>query len=128
MEETNYDRPSILNDQAQLAAAASHSDAIEHDEAYNDKPVSIEGNHAEHVQSRSPAQYQKKSYWAKLKIFDKRRPLQHWLFGIIRPLKLMTFPVIAYCGFNYGASLIWYNVLNATSSLILSGAPYNFPA
>lgn len=38
----------------------------------------------------------------------------------------MTFPVIFYAGFCYGSNLVWFNVLNATASLILSGAPYNF--
>jgi hypothetical protein len=37
----------------------------------------------------------------------------------------MRFPVIFFCDFYYGASLIWYNVLNATAALILSGS-YGF--
>ena len=107
-----------------MAETATHAHPDDEDKAYNDKPAVVEENYA--AQGSSHTQYQKKSYMAKLKIFDKRRPVQHFLFGVVRPLKLMTFPVIAYCGFNYGASLVWYNVLNATSSLILSGAPYNF--
>lgn len=31
-------------------------------------------------------------------------------------------------GFQYGTCLVWYNVLNATCSLILSEKPYNFRA
>ncbi|KAJ9501954.1 hypothetical protein H2202_002916 [Exophiala xenobiotica] len=108
----------------QLAAAATGSNLDEEAKSYGDKPGNIGETFAEQVSSHT--QYQKKNYLAKLKVFDRRRPIRHFLFGVVRPLKLMTFPVIAYCGFNYGASLIWYNVLNATSSLILSGAPYNF--
>lgn len=127
MEETNYNRSSILNDEAQFASAATHvTTADEETHAYPDKTTTVaETQHAEQVPSHNTP-YRKKSYLAKLKMFDKTRPLQHFWFGCLRPIKLLTFPVIAYCGFNYGASLIWYNVLNATASLILSGAPYNF--
>ena len=45
---------------------------------------------------------------------------------MLRPLVFLTFPVIFYAGFSYGSNLVWFNVLNATASLILSGSPYNF--
>ncbi|KAL6242311.1 hypothetical protein RBB50_010859 [Rhinocladiella similis] len=46
----------------------------------------------------------------------------------IRSLKYLGWPVIFYAGFSYGSYLIWFNVLNATASIILSGEPYNFSA
>ena len=46
---------------------------------------------------------------------------------VLRPLIFLSFPVIFYAGFSYGSNLVWFNVLNATSSLILSGT-YNFSA
>lgn len=30
------------------------------------------------------------------------------------------------CRFSYGSYLIWFNVLNGTSSIILGSEPYNF--
>jgi hypothetical protein len=45
-----------------------------------------------------------------------------------RCLQYLTWPVIAYCGFSYGSYLILFNILNATASIILGGAPYNFSA
>jgi MFS family permease len=30
------------------------------------------------------------------------------------------------CSFSYGSYLIWFNVINATASIILGSAPYNF--
>lgn len=125
MEETNYDRNSILNDEAQLAAAATHHHTShEEDKIHKDKDTVLEDISLDQVPSRP--QGQTKSFAAKLRIFDKPKPLRHFLFGMARPLRLMRFPVIAYCGFMYGASLIWFNILNATSSLILSGPPYHF--
>ena len=73
-------------------------------------------------------QNSKKSYWSKLKVFDKKA-LQYpnRLKGmILRPLIFLTFPVVFYAGFSYGSNLIWFNVLNGTASLILSGEPYGF--
>jgi hypothetical protein len=45
-----------------------------------------------------------------------------------RPLLLLQFPVVAWSGFQYGINLCWFNVLNATASLIFSAPPYNFKA
>lgn len=69
-----------------------------------------------------------KSYPQRLKIFERtslRKPnrLQEMA---IRPLIFLTFPVIFYAGFSYGSNLVWFNVLNGTASLILSGKPYGF--
>jgi MFS family permease len=41
-------------------------------------------------------------------------------------LRYLSWPVIFYAGFSYGSYLIWFNVMNATASIILGGAPYNF--
>jgi hypothetical protein len=44
-----------------------------------------------------------------------------------RPLLMFFyFPCVDWAGFLYGINLSWYNVVNGTMSLILSGAPYNF--
>ena len=69
-----------------------------------------------------------KSYPQKLKVFGRMSPkdpsrLPKMAF---EPLSLFSFPVIVYAGFSYGSNLIWFNVLNGTASLILSGKPYGF--
>ncbi|KAI4635906.1 hypothetical protein J4E83_000860 [Alternaria metachromatica] len=43
-----------------------------------------------------------------------------------RSLMYLSWPVIFYAGFSYGSYLIWFNVLNATASIILGGPGYNF--
>ncbi|KAF4345039.1 transporter hol1 [Fusarium beomiforme] len=43
-----------------------------------------------------------------------------------RSLQYLTWPVIFFAGFSYGSYLIWFNVLNATASIILSGPGYGF--
>ncbi|KAF2474854.1 MFS general substrate transporter [Lindgomyces ingoldianus] len=73
--------------------------------------------------------YKRKTYLDKIKLFqaaDLQNPNE--LKGMVcRPLIFLTFPVIFYSGFSYGSNLVWFNVLNATASLILSGT-YNFSA
>ncbi|KZM19951.1 transmembrane transport [Ascochyta rabiei] len=36
----------------------------------------------------------------------------------------LTWPVVLYTGFSAGSYLIWFNILNATASLVLSDTPY----
>lgn len=68
------------------------------------------------------------SYWGRLKVFDRKvlRYPNHLKGMFLRPLIFLRFPVIFYSGFSYGSNLIWFNVLNGTTSLILSEAPYGF--
>lgn len=55
-------------------------------------------------------------------------PGQNMLVRAKRSLTYLGWPVIFYAGFSYGSYLIWFNVLNATASIILGGPPYNFKA
>lgn len=68
-----------------------------------------------------------KTYVQKLSIWNPH-PGQGMISRAIRSLKYLGWPVIFYAGFSYGSYLIWFNVLNATASIILGGAPYNFSA
>ncbi|KEF54200.1 uncharacterized protein A1O9_09996 [Exophiala aquamarina CBS 119918] len=68
-----------------------------------------------------------KTYIQKLSVW-KPNPGQSMISRAIRSLKYLTWPVIFYSGFSYGSYLIWFNVLNATASIILGGSPYNFSA
>ncbi|KAH7884843.1 major facilitator superfamily domain-containing protein [Phlebopus sp. FC_14] len=70
-----------------------------------------------------------KSFMQRLQFFNRRYASNEMLFTMAyRPILLLRFPVIFWAGFQYGACLVWYNVLNATCSLILSDPPYDFRA
>ncbi|RGP76709.1 transporter hol1 [Fusarium longipes] len=43
-----------------------------------------------------------------------------------RSIEYLSWPVIFFAGFSYGSYLIWFNVLNATASIVLSGPGYDF--
>ena len=69
-----------------------------------------------------------KTFYNRLRIFDKT-VLQHpnrLKDMVIRPIIFLSFPVISYAGFSYGSNIVWFNVLNGTTSLILSANPYGF--
>ncbi|PVH72653.1 MFS general substrate transporter [Cadophora sp. DSE1049] len=70
-------------------------------------------------------EYRPKTYLQKLTLIDKKRDFKFFHL-MYRPFLFFSLPAVVYAGFSYGSNLIWFNVLNGTASLILSGAPYNF--
>lgn len=73
-----------------------------------------------------------RTYVQKLKPFmrlqDRHTPKQV-LWMMWRPLPIiLQFPNIAWSGFIYGINLSWYNVLNGTTSPVLSAPPYDWSA
>ncbi|OAL34849.1 hypothetical protein AYO20_05809 [Fonsecaea nubica] len=66
-----------------------------------------------------------KTFMQKLSLWNPQ-PGQPMLQRALRSLMFLSWPVIFYAGFSYGSYLIWFNVLNATASIILGGPPYNF--
>lgn len=146
MEETNYVRASVLANETQnvidgIPTGHVDDENVSRTLASGEKSLSQKANDDSHtIDSRDvnvteqpsnaltlPApDYRPKTYLQKLKVFDKARPITHFWSMVLRPLRLMRYPVVLYCAFSYGGSLIWYSVLNATASLILSAPPYNF--
>ncbi|KAF2488544.1 MFS general substrate transporter [Lophium mytilinum] len=124
MEETNYIRhtpgtPPNLSSSPSFAQEAS-PDPEKADLPEKTPPPSL---------SEAPrAIYRpKKTYLNKIALFqsaDLHKP-NELLAMVTRPLIFLTFPVIFYAGFSYGSNLVWFNVLNATASLIL-GSTYDF--
>jgi MFS family permease len=68
--------------------------------------------------------------WSKYALFTllPGRPSKaETLKMVYRPvLMIFQLPTVAWAGFLYGINLAWYNVLNGTTSPILSNAPYNW--
>jgi hypothetical protein len=127
MEETNYYRgelASAVPTGVQTPMTVNDSGLATPDEKH---PV-IEPSATE--EGNGTIMYKRKTY------MDKIKPFASGVFSrpnriggmIMRPLIFLTFPVIFYAGFCYGSNLVWFNVLNATASLILGGEPYNFAA
>ena len=68
--------------------------------------------------------------WSKYALFTllPGRPSKSETLKIVYRPVLMIFrlPTVAWAGFLYGINLAWYNVLNGTTSPVLSNAPYNW--
>jgi hypothetical protein len=134
MEETNYDRPHVetvdspytsplqITTQHAKPEISSSEDPEKGIETTNPE---FQVSDAASVPKTGTISYTSKSYLKKLSIVDKKRPFKI-LKLLPRPLILLSFPGIVYAGFSYGCALVWFNVLNATTSLILSAPPYNF--
>ena len=131
-EETNYHRKALVGDgikNNESGGPENHGSnerdgAIkEHktDAALNVATITDEEKEPDNVPRR-------RSFYRRLRVFDKQAlhyPNQ-LKDMVLRPLIFLSFPVISYAGFSYGSYLVWYNLLNGTSSLILSGKPYGF--
>ena len=132
MEETNYHRKPLLDNEMKNkeGSGREHLKSNARDDAVKqhntDADLSLSSITEE--ENRLDNAPRRKSYYQKLKIFDKQelRYPNQLKDMIFRHLIFLSFPVISYAGFSYGSNLVWFNVLNGTASLILSAKPYEF--
>ena len=129
MEETNYHRkPLSAADPSNSGTTSSADSNKSTDEKNETSKQSITGTPAANDARRFSELPRKRLLKDKLKLFH--REALHYpnrMKGMaLRPLIFLSFPIIFYSGFSYGSSLVWFNVLNGTASLILSAEPYNF--
>jgi hypothetical protein len=119
-EETNYNRQTIG------VVARADSPPFDPSEAGdNEKDMTSIGRPIS--QEEGIVTVAAKTFVQKLSLWNPT-PGQDMLQRAVRSLRFLSWPVIFYAGFSYGSYLIWFNVLNATASIILGGAPYNFSA
>ena len=113
MEETNYDRKSV--GVVEMPSETS---------SQQDPKEDVMSTQAQVSNQLPPSQ---KTFLQKLALKDKpRRQLMH--HRIKQQLAFLLWPNVFYAGFAYGSTLIWFNVLNATASIIFTAEPYNFSA
>lgn len=123
MEETNYDR--VITGTV-VAPSTSNPTFLDDDELTNPKAPSLAA-----IQTTTSSELgipattkrprQKLSLW---------HPSQNGtMLSHLRSITLyLTWPVVLYTGFSAGSYLIWFNILNATASLVLSSTPYSWGA
>lgn len=109
MEETNYPRggssSSLLKHSSAFDPSLSDRRSPEPGtEAEKERSVSGDAGSVEDRTAHKP-----KSYWSKLKFFQKSCLEQpNRLLGMIwRPLVFLTFPVIFWAGISYGSAIVW---------------------
>lgn len=131
MEETNYHRirPKVSVNSTTKNEVGNSSQSGELNPCENDSPRAQLETSVEFWENSRPKSWQEpRSFYEKLRIFDKEElRYPNRLKGMVfRALIFLTFPVIFYAGFSYGSNIVWFNVLNGTTSLILSRKPYDF--
>lgn len=115
LEETNYDR--VITGTVVLP----RSDLGDLDDGDNPKTQlsAVQTNASEEYRmpTKTKSFVQKMSLW---------HPSQNGnMLDHLKSISLyLTWPVVLYTGFSAGSYLIWFNILNATASLVLSGEPY----
>ncbi|TXT04818.1 hypothetical protein VHUM_04086 [Vanrija humicola] len=125
MEETNYNRGTTEITEHDVVATPDSEQEAGGSDKKSEAVVShnVVGLHTERQLVGTPHTYlQRLSLW-------------HGMFNSVstmwaqayRPILFLRYPVVFWSGFLYGSSLIWYNVLNATASLIFTDV-YNFKA
>lgn len=119
MEESNFSRKTISEDDVIHESSGSDSKEGVSTEVAE---VAYESDTAE-----STSNMQVKTFMQKLKLFDVKRPSDQLWINFIRPITMLRYPSIIWAGFCYGSSLVWFNVLNGTASLIFTSY-YGFSA
>ena len=127
MEETNYDRKTVgIVSESSSSENLSDSPAAATDPEKDDTTKAAVTSGSD-VHRGATVTYKKKTFLQKLSLKDVPRK-NMMLYRAKQQLYLISWPVVFYAGFSYGSYLIWFNVLNATSSVLLGSPPYNFKA
>ncbi|KAL2004918.1 hypothetical protein VTN00DRAFT_2768 [Thermoascus crustaceus] len=122
MEETNYVRDSIgvVENSSQMASSAGSENRNP------EKTPKTATDNQEPRESGTGVIHKKKTYIQKLALWGTKQGRNNMFRRVWQTLYFLSWPVVFYAGFSYGSYLIWFNVLNGTSSIILGSEPYNF--
>ncbi|VTO92513.1 unnamed protein product [Fusarium graminearum] len=122
MEETNYIRVARDINRPQIETSRASD---ENTSKTGEKEA--EGGNREVKEADEAAQeYAKpKTFLQKMSLWNPS-PGQSMARHAGRSIEYLSWPVIFFAGFSYGSYLIWFNVLNATASIVLSSPGYGF--
>lgn len=125
MEETNYSRKTIAADDVISDSADSAEEDVVDTPASMDEKAAHVTNVVDMEEGTTVSSYQLKTFADKMKLLDVPRPTEQLKINFWRPITMFRFPAVLWAGFFYGSNLVWFNVLNATASLIFTET-YNF--
>lgn len=118
MEETNYNRgTSELSEKHDAGVVAHDAESTAADEKDKDAGTSVTVTVAN--AGERTLEGTEWSFVKKLLPFRERYASNKTMFAMAyRPLLYFRYPVVVWSGILYGSSLVWYNVLNATASML----------
>lgn len=122
MEETNYIRVARDINRPQIET----SRASDKNTSKTGEKEAEGGNREVKEADEAAQEYAKpKTFLQKMSLWNPS-PGQSMARHAGRSIEYLSWPVIFFAGFSYGSYLIWFNVLNATASIVLSGPGYGF--
>ncbi|AOW04387.1 major facilitator superfamily domain-containing protein [Yarrowia lipolytica] len=119
-EETNYVREHVAQPVPKEGSVLEGSSGSGDPEKIDDYSEGRSESSLEHQQKPM------KTYRQKLALWDKPRKNMLWEMFKRPFIIFFKFPPVVYAGFLYGSGIIFFNILNASASMILSAPPYNF--
>ncbi|KAF4962106.1 hypothetical protein FSARC_9791 [Fusarium sarcochroum] len=127
MEETNYNRAvqDDINRPQLQSPTTEHRPSDENNSKAGEKSPEADKHEIKEADEANKEYAKGKTFVQKTSLWQPS-PGQSMARHAGRSLEYLGWPVIFYAGFSYGSYLIWFNVLNATASVILSGPGYNF--
>jgi Major Facilitator Superfamily len=134
LEETNYDRPVVDGELESSTITGTTppvlSEIPKRISSDPEKSAAVTGSPnipslADSSAGSRQMEYTPKTYLQRLSLIDKKREF-HLFKMVYWPFLFFSFPAVIYSGLSYGTAIVWFNVLNGTTALILSAPPYNF--
>lgn len=125
MEETNYVRKTTVVQGVEVPGVALGTESLSNAEEKNVGQPSTAA--ADDAVETPPMAVSTKTYRQKLALFDISKHNNLGTF-FANQLRFCTYPIVLFCGFEYGMALFCVVVLGVTSSEILSAPPYYFKA
>ncbi|KAF5609280.1 transporter HOL1 [Fusarium subglutinans] len=122
MEETNYNRVARQVDHVPFSPSRL---IVENNGKTEEKDADAGGSEVREADEANVQYAKPRTFLQKLSLWQPT-PSQSMARHAGRSLQYLSWPVIFFAGFSYGSYLIWFNVLNATASIILSGPGYGF--
>ncbi|CDR47629.1 CYFA0S35e00320g1_1 [Cyberlindnera fabianii] len=133
-EETNYNRKlnvdklevidgiAIHSNDGRVPAAGDEEQKIDYVTNENSEQSDADGS----LSATDEKKVSTKTFVQKLSLTSGRIDKFILPYLFIGTFKMAQFPSVLWAGFINGSSLVWFNLLNATASKILSAEPYNF--
>ncbi|ODQ67690.1 MFS general substrate transporter [Nadsonia fulvescens var. elongata DSM 6958] len=128
MEETMYYRNTTFEASVDQRNDSQADLDIERESAVNSEEMTEKTESPSSVKEMEIKNYPKKTYLQKLKLFTyiPEKPNEFWTM-MYRPfLVSVRLPIVIWASFIHGIAVCCFTSTNATASVILSAAPYNF--
>lgn len=94
--------------------------------AFDRPPAAYHGSDVAAYETSNPRASSRKTYMQKLRLVTSVPLRGSFIALVLRPIRLMTHPIIIWCGICYGFSVSWLAVMAVTANTVFQTPVYNF--